>query len=142
MDRLSPKHRSWLMSRVKGRNTLPELVVRKLVHGLGFRFRLHGKSLPGKPDLVFASRKKAVFVHGCFWHRHAGCKYATSPKTRRKYWNEKFVANVERDRRTVGKLRRAGWSVMTVWQCETKRPATLEKRLDRFLRRERGNVEK
>ncbi len=142
MDRLTPERRSWLMSRVGGRNTLPEILVRKMAHGMGFRFRLHGKGLPGKPDMVFASRKAVVFVHGCFWHRHEGCKYATSPKSRKKYWNEKFEANVERDRRTVAKLRRMGWRVMTVWACEIKRPATLERRLGRFLNRESNDVEK
>lgn len=141
MDRLTPERRSWLMSRVGGRNTQPELIVRSLVHRLGYRFRLHGKGLPGKPDLVFASRRAVIFVHGCFWHRHEGCKYATSPKSRRKYWNDKFAANVARDRRTVGRLRRMGWRVMTVWACEIKRPASLERRLVRFLERESVDVE-
>lgn len=127
------------MSRVKGRNTVPELLVRSLIHRMGFRFRLHRKDLPGKPDIVFPSQKKAIFVHGCFWHRHRGCKYATDPKTRKRYWHEKFEANVARDDRTVRRLRAAGWRVMVVWQCETKEPERLLNRLAGFLAKEMRN---
>ncbi len=121
------------MRAVHSTDTKPELAVRKMVHALGFRYRLHDTTLPGKPDLVFPSRHKILFVHGCFWHRHKGCRYTTSPKTHRKFWNAKFDANVRRDRSTVRKLRRLGWGVMTVWQCQLKRPERLGERLYEFL---------
>jgi DNA mismatch endonuclease (patch repair protein) len=133
---LSPKerdHRSWLMSRVRGKDTKPELVVRKIAWSLGARYRLHVKRLPGRPDLVFASRRKAIFVNGCFWHRHQGCRLSTTPKTNTSFWNEKFKANVARDRRNIAELEAAGWSVLTIWQCETKDLPELHKRLSEFL---------
>jgi len=134
VDRLTPERRSWLMSRVRGKNTTPELIVRKLTHRLGYRFRLHRKDLPGKPDLVFPVRKKIIFVHGCFWHRHKDCPKATMPKSNVKIWREKFHGNVERDKRNVTLLENVGWEVMTIWQCETKDIVTLENQLKRFLR--------
>src|ERR1700682_6182336 len=120
MDRLSAERRSRLMSMVRSKNTTPELLVRRLVHQLGFRFRLHRKDLAGHPDLVFPRRRSIIFVHGCFWHRHAGCRKATMPKTRTTFWAEKFARNVARDIASSKALERDGWSVLTVWECETK----------------------
>jgi len=129
-DRLSPERRSWLMSRVKGKGTRPEMAVRRLAHSLGLRFRLHKAELPGRPDLAFPRFKTVVFVHGCFWHRHTGCKKATSPKSRVDYWGKKFHANIARDARNAADLKRLGWRVLTVWECETKNPELLRKKLD------------
>lgn len=134
VDRLSSERRSWLMSRVRSRNTAPELRVRKAAHDLGLRFRLHRKELPGKPDLVFPRWRVALFVHGCFWHRHEGCKKATNPKSREDYWQPKLRANVERDRRAVAELEKLGWRVLTIWQCETNDRARLSARLREFFK--------
>lgn len=122
------------MAAVRSVHTKPELAVRRLLHRLGYRYRLHGAKLPGKPDLVFSCRRKVVFVHGCFWHRHPRCRYATSPKTRADFWQKKFASNVARDRRVRRELRAAGWDVMTVWQCELKQPDKLVERIDDFLK--------
>lgn len=121
------------MASVHSEDTGPEMAVRRIVHRLGFRYRLHVRDLPGKPDLVFPGRRKIVFVHGCFWHRHGKCRYATSPKTRKAFWLAKFGANVERDRRAKRDLKKMGWAVLTVWQCELKKPERLTGRLDDFL---------
>jgi DNA mismatch endonuclease Vsr len=121
------------MAAVHSENTGPEMVVRRMVHRLGYRYRVHVATLPGRPDLVFPGRRKVIFVHGCFWHRHRKCRYATSPKTRRAFWKAKFDSNVERDGRNGRELKRMGWAVMTVWQCELKKPERLEGRLDEFL---------
>lgn len=131
-DTLSAEHRSWLMGRVKAKNTKPELIVRRLAHGLGYRFRLHRKDLPGRPDLVFPGLKKAIFVHGCFWHRH-NCSKATTPKTNVSFWQEKFDRNVERDKSAISALEGIGWGVMIVWECETKDREGLILRLTNFL---------
>jgi len=133
MDHVDANTRSRIMRAVRSTDTQPELAVRKIVHALGFRYRLHDTALPGKPDLVFPSRHKVLFVHGCFWHRHKGCRYTTSPKTHKAFWNAKFEANVRRDRSAARKLRRLGWGVMTVWQCQLKRPERLGERLYEFL---------
>lgn len=119
-DHISPERRSWLMSRVKGKNTTPEIRVRRLAHATGLRFRLHRRDLPGKPDIIFPRYKVALFVHGCFWHRHPGCKKASSPKTRQEFWTQKFEKNIARDQRNVRDLENAGWSTLVVWECETK----------------------
>jgi DNA mismatch endonuclease, patch repair protein len=108
------------MSRVRGKNTNPEMRVRRVAHALGLRFRLHRRDLPGKPDLVFPKHRVALFVHGCFWHRHPGCRKATDPKSREEYWQAKFSDNVERDARVVEKLEKLGWRVGTIWECESK----------------------
>ena len=121
------------MGAVHSKNTGPEMVVRKIVHALGYRYRLHVATLPGRPDLVFPARRKVVFVHGCYWHRHKACRYATSPKTNCAFWEAKFAANVSRDRRTQRELKKMGWAVFTVWQCELKKPERLTERLDDFL---------
>lgn len=131
MDRLSVNRRSWLMSRVRSENTTPELTVRKYLHALGFRYRLHGKELPGKPDIVLPKYRTVVFVHGCFWHRHRGCRYASMPKSNVKFWMGKFELNVARDKRNAAALRKAGWRCLTIWGCETK----LNENLDRLAER-------
>jgi DNA mismatch endonuclease (patch repair protein) len=121
------------MAGIRGKDTTPELQVRSIVHGLGYRFRLHVRDLPGSPDLVLPRLGTAIFVHGCFWHRHRGCRYATTPSSRRAFWEAKFAANVARDRRNASRLRRLGWSVLTVWECELRRPGRVEDRLARLL---------
>lgn len=133
VDRLSPEKRSWLMSRVRGKDTAPELVVRRAAHSLGLRFRLHRKDLPGSPDLVFPRRKTVVFVHGCFWHRHDGCKKATTPKSQEEFWQEKFARNVARDRRVIRELEDQGWRALIVWQCETRDSEEVRVMLGRFF---------
>jgi DNA mismatch endonuclease (patch repair protein) len=124
VDRLTPQRRSWLMSRVRGKNTGPEIRVRKCAHALGLRFRIHRNDLPGKPDIVFPRRKIALFVHGCFWHRHPGCRKATAPSSR--FWAKKFAYNVKRDVRAKAALRKLGWKVAVIWECETKDSNRLE----------------
>ncbi len=133
MDRIASERRSWLMSRVRSKDTGPELAVRKLVYGLGYRYRLHVAELPGRPDLVFSRRRKAIFVHGCFWHRHVGCDLATMPKSRVAFWEEKFNANIRRDKRQIAALRRLGWSVLVIWQCELDAEMRLARKIKRFI---------
>jgi DNA mismatch endonuclease, patch repair protein len=125
--------RSRLMSRVRQRDTKPEMAVRRRTHALGFRFRLQRNDLPGRPDLVFPRLRKVLFVHGCFWHSHAGCKWATVPKTRAEYWESKFTANRARDVRVTQALREAGWEVGIIWECETRHPDLLTWHLQEFL---------
>lgn len=120
------------MSRVRSKNTQPELAVRKVVHGMGYRYRLHSDSLAGHPDLVLTRRKKTIFVHGCFWHGH-NCPAATLPKSNRGYWELKQSRNAARDRRNVRNLRRSGWKVLIIWECEIKDQERLRRRLKRFL---------
>ena len=132
-DVFSTSKRSEVMSRICGKDTRPELQVRSIVHRLGYRFRLHGKDLPGSPDLVLPRLKTVIFVHGCFWHRHRGCRYATTPSTRRAFWQAKFDANVDRDKRTSASLRHLGWSVITVWECQLRKPDRVVARLERLL---------
>lgn len=112
--------RSRMMSGIQGKNTRPELLVRKYLHGRGLRFRLHVKELPGKPDLVFPKYKTVVFVHGCFWHRHPGCKYASTPNSRKQFWENKLSENVERDAYQIAALGGMGWRVLVVWECELR----------------------
>jgi len=127
--------RSYNMSRIRSRDTAPELTVRSMIHRLGYRFRLHCAALPGKPDIVLACRRKIVFVHGCFWHAH-GCRVGgAGPKSNRVYWRPKLMSNKERDRKHIGALRRQGWKVLVVWECWTRDAKTLERRLRRFLER-------
>ncbi|MER9655241.1 very short patch repair endonuclease [Mesorhizobium sp. M0152] len=121
------------MSRIRGKDTTPELIVRRLLHRLGYRYRLHHPRMPGKPDLVLKSRRKIVFIHGCFWHRHAGCRKATSPKSNQSFWQEKFEKNVARDEIARLTLEAQGWDVLVVWQCETKDLEILERSLITFL---------
>ncbi len=133
MDRLDPARRSENMRRIRAKDTAPELQVRRLVHALGYRYRLHDKTLPGTPDLVFRSRGCVIFVHGCFWHLHTNCKQARMPSTRREYWVPKLTRNAERDRAHTRKLRRLGWRVLKLWECELKSVEKLERKLTRFL---------
>jgi DNA mismatch endonuclease (patch repair protein) len=121
------------MARVRSKNTTPERVVRKLAHGLGYRFRLHRSDLPGKPDIVFPKLRKIVFVHGCFWHRHPGCPKSSVPKTSVDFWTSKFERNQERDRKNHVELLSLGWDSCVIWECETKQPECVVGRLVDFL---------
>lgn len=134
MDIIDSACRSELMARIKGTNTKPEIHVRRVAHAMGLRFRLHRKDLPGRPDLVFPRYRTVVFVHGCFWHRHKDCTFATTPKTRAAFWAAKFAANIERDARNKADLRRLGWRVIVLWECELERPGFVEKVLGKALR--------
>ena len=133
-DTLSAERRSWNMSRIGSRNTTPEIRMRSLLHRAGFRFRLHAAGLPGKPDIVLRRYKTVVFVHGCFWHRHGGCRKATTPSTRTEFWQSKFNATIERDRRKTSELNAMGWRVLTVWECE------LEKNPDQVIETVRNQL--
>jgi DNA mismatch endonuclease, patch repair protein len=135
MDTLTPSQRSARMALVRGRDTKPEMQVRSLLHVAGYRFRLRKPRLPGKPDLIFSSRRKVVFVHGCFWHRHpdATCKLARVPKSRLDFWLPKLESNRQRDERTRNELRRAGWDVEIVWECQLRNPEAVQRKLRRFL---------
>ncbi len=133
MDTLTPRERSARMALVRGKDTKPEMLVRRLVHGMGYRYRLHRRDLPGTPDLVFPARGKVIFIHDCFWHRHAGCALARLPKSRADFWLPKLTANAERDARNVRALRRLGWGVLTIWECQLRDAAALTKRIRRFL---------
>lgn len=133
-DTLTNAERSALMARIRGANTKPEVFVRSALHRAGFRFRLHGRTLPGRPDIVLAKHRTVVFVHGCFWHRH-GCTLSSEPATRRAFWREKFARNVARDKRTAAALRRAGWRVLTVWECSLRTAARREQAVARLVRR-------
>lgn len=121
------------MTRIGPKDSKPEMIVRRLLHRLGYPYRLHRRELPGTPDIVFPSRRIAIFVHGCFWHRHPGCKAASTPKTRKDFWFRKFEANVARDARKVAELEADGWTVAIIWSCETKDRAGLASRLTDFL---------
>lgn len=132
-DVFTPAKRSAIMSRIKGEHTKPEILVRKIVHSLGYRFRLHPNGLPGKPDLALPRHHKIILVHGCFWHGHASCSRATVPSTNTAFWHKKIVGNKIRDRRVSYKLRREGWQVLIIWQCQTKSLERLTDRLKTFL---------
>jgi len=125
--------RSKLMARVRGKDTTPEMAVRRAAHALGYRFRLHRRDLPGSPDLVFPRLRKIIFVHGCFWHRHPGCRRSTIPKTRSAFWENKFAQNVSRDRRNVMELQLGGWNCEVIWECETRDADRLRCLLERLL---------
>jgi len=133
MDRISADKRSWNMSRINSRNTKPEKAVRSLLHRMGYRFRLHKKDLPGKPDIVLPKHRTVVFVHGCFWHRHENCRYTTTPKSNRDFWLAKFKTNVERDKAKASLLEAAGWKVIVVWQCELSDLHTLKQKLESLI---------
>src|SRR5262245_21964738 len=129
MDRISPERRSWNMSRIRGRDTTPERIVRSLLHRLGLRFSLRRRGMLGKPDVVLPARATVVFVHGCFWHQHRGCKLAVMPLTRTEFWRKKLRRNVERDGENELALRHLGWRVVTVWECELENQEKVAKRL-------------
>ncbi|WP_129127079.1 very short patch repair endonuclease [Geomonas oryzae] len=132
-DVFNKEKRSWIMSRIRGGNTKPEITVRKLLHGMGFRFRLHVKTLPGKPDIVLPRYRKVILVHGCFWHGHQDCPRSKRPATNAEFWNDKITANMERDRRNKSALEDAGWQVLELWTCELKDTERLSERLKCFL---------
>ena len=134
MDHLSAKSRSKLMSRIRGRDTKPELVIRRLVHSMGYRFRLHASDLPGRPDMVFRSKRKVVFVHGCFWHQHS-CGRGSRPKTNTDFWSSKLERNRTRDREVAKRLRQSGWRSLVVWECQIREETHLRRRLEHFLSR-------
>lgn len=121
------------MSLIRSKDTRPEMAVRRLVHGMGYRYRLHRRDLPGHPDLVFPSRKKVIFVNGCFWHQHKGCKVARKPKSNKEYWLPKLRATKERDARNQRRLKAAGWNVMIVWECQIRDLKRLQKIIGEFL---------
>lgn len=125
--------RSRIMAAIRSTNTRPEMVVRRLTHGMGYRYRLHGARLPGRPDLVFASRRKAIFVHGCFWHRHSCPRGERTPKTNRAYWRHKLRRNVERDAHNLDRLQQLGWEALVIWECEIKERDALAERIRLFL---------
>ena len=126
VDVVDKATRSRMMSGIRGKNTSPELTVRRFLHAKGLRYKLHDKDLPGKPDLVFPKHGVAVFVHGCFWHRHSGCRYSTTPASNQSFWLQKFDDNVRRDKEAIRKLKKAGWRVLVVWECDLT-GKTLEK---------------
>jgi DNA mismatch endonuclease (patch repair protein) len=126
--------RSRNMAAIKGRDTKPELTVRKMLHRLGYRFRLHRRDLPGTPDIVLPKYRTVIFVHGCFWHRHPGCRYTTTPTTRKEYWEKKFSQNVERDSRQKAKISSMGWQVLVIWECQLQSLDVLAERLDLILK--------
>lgn len=126
VDVVAPAVRSKIMGSIRGRNTNPEMRVRRYLHAVGLRFRLHARDLPGCPDVVFPGRRLAVFVHGCFWHRHPNCAYATIPGTRRDFWQAKFAANEARDAAAVVRLQQLGWQVLTIWECQSRSELDLD----------------
>ena len=133
MDKISPEKRSRNMARVKGKNTKPEMLVRSLLHKMGYRFRLHVKKLSGNPDIVLPRYKAVIFVHGCFWHGHEGCKRATMPATGTEFWHAKITSNKQRDKRNIAALKNSGYRCLTIWQCEVKDIEALKQRLAAFL---------
>lgn len=135
MDTLTPVERSERMSKVRSTDTELEMLVRRLVHRMGYRYRLHRNDLPGKPDLVFAGRRKVIFIHGCFWHRHddPACRLARLPKSRLDFWLPKLSANAERDAKTQARLEESGWRVMTIWECQVRDTEALKRKISEFL---------
>jgi DNA mismatch endonuclease (patch repair protein) len=134
MDIWSKEKRSYVMSRIRSKDTTPEKKVRSLLHQIGYRFRLHVKDLPGQPDIVLPKYKKVIFVHGCFWHLHKGCRDGTIPKTQHEKWKTKLEGNVERDKKHIRELKRKGWKALVIWECEIeKRIIKVEKNIKQFL---------
>lgn len=133
VDNISREYRSEIMSRIKAQNTKPEMIVRRLLHAAGYRYRLHVRDLAGKPDLVFPIRRKVIFINGCFWHRHRDCAMARVPKSRIAFWTKKLEGNASRDRKNIQDLQDLGWKVLTVWECEIREISTLMPRIVAFL---------
>lgn len=133
MDKLSAERRSANMRQIRAENTVPEVLLRRLLHRAGYRFRLHKVELPGKPDLAFPSRKAVIFVHGCFWHQHHTCMDGHIPESRRDYWVPKLNRNIERDKQVIRKLKAIGWRVLVVWECELKSPEKVLRKAEKFL---------
>lgn len=132
-DTLSKEERSERMARIRGKDSTPELRLRRLVHGMGFRYRLHLRNLPGTPDLVFPARKAVIFMHGCFWHRHPGCKLARLPKSKLEFWETKLETNRKRDILRQRQLRKLGWRILIVWECQLSDPVRVARRVSKFL---------
>jgi len=133
MDHLTPEKRSWNMSRIRGKDTKPEVLVRSMLHRAGYRVRKNVSALPGKPDIVLPKYRTVIFVHGCFWHRHKGCKDATTPKSNKAFWKKKFERNISNDRKHVRDLKKLGWKVVTVWSCQLKKPGRTFHKLENSL---------
>ena len=133
MDILTKEKRSWNMSRIRGKDTKPEVIVRSLLHKMGYRFRLHVKTLTGCPDIVLPKYKAVIFVHGCFWHRHPGCKYAYTPKSRQDFWTKKFQKTVERHEIVTRELEGQGWNTLVLWECETANTEKISRKLIDFI---------
>lgn len=133
MDSLTKEQRSELMAKVKSKNTKPELIVRSITHRMGFRYRLHDKKLPGKPDMVFKKSKKVILINGCFWHRHIGCSRCRMPKSRRSFWKEKFKRNIARDEITKKRISDLGWNYLIIWECELENISALSDKIRTFL---------
>ena len=143
-DIVDQQTRSRMMAAIRGKDTKPELALRRALHARGFRFRLHSKAVRGRPDLVLPKYRAVVFVHGCFWHRHEGCRYTTTPSTRQEFWQAKFTANVARDAAVRGKLLKDGWRVATVWECALRKPDQIVASIDSlsaWLRSEEDHIE-
>ncbi len=133
-DPLTPAERSERMSRIRNADTKPEMIVRRLVHGMGYRYRLHARNIPGNPDLAFRPRNKVIFVHGCFWHQH-GCRQYRQPRTKHSFWEPKLARNKARDAEVIRELRGRGWGVLVVWECQVGKEAALRRRIKRFMER-------
>jgi DNA mismatch endonuclease (patch repair protein) len=133
VDKFTKAKRSQIMSKIRGVDTNPERLVRSILHKMGYRFRLYNRQLPGNPDIVLSRHHKVVFIHGCFWHGHKGCRRAKRPSTNVRFWNKKIDSNMKRDQSVKQKLRRRGWRVLIVWQCHTRDKQALERRLERFM---------
>ena len=133
VDTISKEKRSWVMSRIRSKNTEPEKLVRSMLHAMGYRFRIHRRDLPGNPDIAFPKRRIAIFVHGCFWHKHEGCQKSRDPKSNKTFWLNKFQKNVERDRKNQEALEKNGWAVHVIWECETDDIQSLSKRIRNIM---------
>ena len=134
MDVFSKGKRSQIMSRISGKDTKPEILVRSLLHRMGYRFRVHKKDLPGKPDITLPKHKKVIFVHGCFWHGHEDCQRSKRPSTNVEFWNKKINGNIERDKRNIHSLENLGWETLTLWTCEMKNKTVLKNKLISFMK--------
>ena len=133
MDIVSPEKRSTMMANIRGKGTTPELRVRRAAHALGYRFRLHRRDLPGSPDLVFPRLRKVILVHGCYWHRHSGCRFAYTPKSNTEFWQRKFEGNLERDQRKLSELLQLGWEPLVIWECTTYNEDDLKRQIASHL---------